>query len=75
MLRVPEEPVFGKEPGEEHPVPVFVSDFVDEMFQLLGALPPIVLVADLAAAHPKSVSECPVPERHRFKGLCPIDGE
>ena len=57
VFRVSEEAVLGKKPGEEHPVPVLVGDFVDEMVQILGAVSPIESVASLPSAHPKAIAE------------------
>ena len=57
MLRVSEKSVLGQKAGEEHPVPVLVGDFVDEMVQLLGAFLPVTLVSGLPAAHLEAVAE------------------
>ena len=57
VFRVSEEPVLGQKAGEEHPVPVLIRDFVDEMVQLWGVGFPIELVPGLPAAHPKAVAE------------------
>ena len=57
MLGVSEEPVLGEKAGEEHPVPVLVRNFVDEMVQTLGVGLAILQVSDLPTAQPESVPE------------------
>ena len=72
-VRVHEQVVLGQEPGEQHPVPVFVGEFLGELVDLLGARPLVPHVARLPAPGPEPVPELLVRGREVLERLGDID--